>query len=251
MQDNLPKCYYLPVPPRAWSRVQNDYSYVTSEYLNAQTMLNKGNVLQYKANSSNITKTQRYSKIVRREWSGRKTIWASQSLRGYTNPNTSYLKRNGNTNIAIDPITGQILGETNLPITCPQNSEIVNETLPANSGGGSSINEPVIPPPVEPSSGSDTFPPTVTEELAEPIVIPDGGSLICSVQENICTGETKTTVRSPSCYPTTDSNVPGQIQDLCWKDGINSWYPRQRYFMTNSSTKWPTNAKLTSALHFK
>ena len=77
----------------------------------------------------------------------------------------------------------------------------------------------------------------------EPIVIQDGGVLICSVQEDVCTGKTKSTLSQKLCNPTTDSDVPGQIQDLCWNDETQTWYPRQRYIMTNSGNKFPYNYK--------
>ena len=264
-------CYnncYLPRPPRDWSRVQNSCSVTTGIDNNAPVrdpytkqivpatvlakriaMLNKGNILQYKANSSNLTKTQRYSKIATGQWVNRNTTWATQSMNGYTNPNSTSLKRSGNvSNIAIDPITGAILGPTTDPLTCPQPITIINEALPSNGGGGSSVIEPDIPPPIEPTPASETFPPIIADTPTEPIVIQDGGFLICSVQENPCTGETKTTLSQQLCNPTTDSDVPGTIQELCWNDGTQTWYPRSRYIMTNSTNKWPTNAVLTSAV---
>ena len=250
--------YYLPQPPRAWSRVQNSCSLITgteniynTSYIvfdEKLAMLNKGNVLQYKANSGNLTKAQRYSKIATGQWVNRNTTWATQSTRGYTNPNTTSLKRSGNINIAIDPITGAIIGPTLEPPTCPQIIVPINEGLPSNGGGGSDINDPDIPPPVPPSSGSNVFPPIVPITPIEPIVIQDGGTLICSVQENICTGETKASLSQQLCHPTTASDVPGPIQELCWNDGTQTWYPRQRYIMTNSTNKWPVNAELAGAI---
>jgi hypothetical protein len=197
-------CYnnYLPQPSRVWSRVQNSCVEQTNLEAARIAMLNKGNILQYKANSSNLTKAQRYSKIAKGQWVNRNITWATQSARGYTNPNTTSLKRTGNiVNIAINPVTGVIIGPTLEPITCS----------PVNS--------------------------------LKPIVIQDGGILICSVQENICTGQTKSTISQQLCNPTTDSNVPGPIQDLCWNDGTQTWYPRQRYIMTNSANKFPYNYK--------
>lgn len=263
-------CYnncYLPIPPRAWSRVQNSCSLTTDiennglvklPYNNtlvpASTlgekiaMINKGNVLQYKANSSNLTQAQKYSKIAQGKWTNRNTTWATQSTRGYTNPNTSSLKRSGNVvNIAIDPITGAIIGQTNAPVTCPQPIAPINEGLPSNTSGGS-VDEPEIPPPVPPTPASDTFPPTISDTPPEPIVIQDEGVLICSIQENVCTGETKSTLSQQLCNPTSDSDVPGTIQLLCWNDGTPTWYPRSRYIMTNSANKWPTNAVLFSSV---
>ena len=258
---------YLPIPPRAWSRVQNSCSLTTNiennglvklpysnNFVPASTlgqriaMLNKGNVLQYKANSSNLTQAQKYSKIAQGKWTNRNTTWATQSTRGYTNPNNTSLKRSGNvTNVAIDPITGAIIGTTTAPVTCPKPITPINEALPSNGGGGTP-EEPEIPPPVPPSPESETFPPIIPNTPPEPIVIQDEGILICSVQENICTGETKSTISQQLCNPTSDSDVPGTIQLLCWNDGTPTWYPRSRYIMTNSANKWPTNATLFSAV---
>ena len=264
-------CYgencYLPQPPNAWYRVQNDCSLITSvenngivkvPYTNqlvpassiniVMAMLNKGNILQYKKNSSNLTKAQRYSKIAKGQWINRNTTWATQSTRGYTNPNTTNLKRSGNVvNIAIDPITGSIIGPTTLPVTCDIHNIPIYPGLPDNNGGGSTI--PPIPPPIDPTPGSNTFPTIIPDTPIEPIVIQDEGTLLCSVQENICTGETKTSVSQQLCYPTSDSDVPGSIEYLCWNDGTPTWYPRQRYIMTNSDNKWPTNATLLSSIN--
>lgn len=242
---------YLPNPPRAWSRVQNSCPDTDNNAFLAEktAMLNKGNVLQYKKNSFDLTKSQKYSKIAKGQWVNRNTTWATQSTRGYTNPNTTGLKRSGNViNIAIDPITGAIIGPTESPITCLKPTTTVNEVLPSNGGGGSDISDPNIPPPIEPSPSSETFPSIISDPVEEPIVIQDGGVLICSVQENVCTGETKNSISQQLCHPTTDSDVPGTIQDLCWNDGTQTWFPRQRYVMSNSGNKWPTNAKLVSAI---
>jgi hypothetical protein len=212
-------------------------------------MLNKGNVLQYKANSSNITKAQRYSKIAKGQWINRNTTWATQSTRGYTNPNTTSLKRNGNViNVAISPVTGQATGVTDAPPTCPILDRIINEYIPINGGGGG-VNNPVIPPPPPPvnpvmDAGIPVVPPL---PLIPPIVIQDGGSLNCAVQENICTGEILQQLPQELCNPTYDSDVPGQIEALCWRDGTPTWYPRQRYIMTNSTDKWPYNSGYPSS----
>jgi hypothetical protein len=77
-------------------------------------MLNKGNVLQYKKNSSNLTKKQQYALIAQGKWVNRKT-WGTQSASGYTNPNTKGLQRVNSVDLAIDvgavePIIIQDLG---------------------------------------------------------------------------------------------------------------------------------------------
>lgn len=242
---------YFPIPTRTWYRVQNNCFDLDSTYYgNKLDMLKKGNVLQYKANSSNLTKTQKYSLIAKGQWTNRNTTWASQSTRGFTNPNTTSLKRSGNVvNVAIDPITGQILGPTTEPPSCPKPIIKTNEALPSNGGGGSDVSEPNLPPQLSPQHGSNVFPPPVAPSTPPaPIVIQDGGVLICSVQENICTGKSQQSSSQQLCHPTTDSDVPGKIEYLCWNDGSQTWYPRQRYIMSNSTDKWPVNAKLVGAI---
>ena len=204
------KCY-LPQPPRVWSRVQNSCTFENEDingnaivrvpYTNKEVplsslatelaMLKKGNVLQYKKNSSNLTKNQKYSQIAKGQWINRHKTWATQSANGYTNPNIQSLARVGG--VVID--------------SCPSN-----------------IN------------------------ASSPVVIQDFGTLICGSKENVCTGEIVMPVKSDNCHLTTDSNVPGPIEPLCWNDGTPTWYPRQRYFMTNSTDKWPVNATLLSAV---
>ena len=104
---------YLPNPPRAWSRVEgnincispivpplgnyNVYVPLTNQTIHPaiaayeQKILYKGNILQYKNNSSNLSKKQIYSKIANRTWVNKKS-YATQSLT-YTNPNTNSLYR--------------------------------------------------------------------------------------------------------------------------------------------------------------
>ena len=244
---------YLPLPPRAWSRVQNNCSLFEQFQDNPGTaastlylkyaMLNKGNVLQYKKNSSNLTKQQRYAQIAKGCWTNRNTTWATQSTRGYTNPNNQSLQRVNNINITLAGV------RTTAPVTCPKPTTIINDTLPPASSGGSENPETLPPPPPPPTTNLGTvLPDTVPEPPLEPIVIQDLGNLVCGTQENVCTGEL---IKQPSdiiCHPTTDSDVPGQIIELCWNDGTPTWYPRQRYVMSNSGNKWPTNATLLSAV---
>jgi hypothetical protein len=200
---------YLPMPPRAWSRVQNSCSLITNFQENAAStlyleyaMLNKGNVLQYKKNSSNLTKQQRYSQIAKGKWTNRNTTWATQSTRGYTNPNNQSLLRVGAVNVTLAGVP------TTKPVTCPT------------------------------SEGT----------ITQPVVIQDFGNLVCGTYQNICTGETISQPTDILCHPTSDSDVPGKVMELCWNDGTPTWYPRQRYIMTNSGNKWPTNATLLSAV---
>jgi hypothetical protein len=249
---------YLPIPPRVWSRVQNSCSLNTdtgdsfiklpysgklvpsSSFQLEMDMLSKGNVLQYKKNSSNITQKQRYAQIAKGQWVNRNTTWATQSSRGYTNPNTQSLKRVGAINITLSGVP------TTLPVTCPTITPVINNVLPSNSGG--SVNPPVPPPPPPPPVDSGTSIPLVADPVVpDPVVIQDEGVLICNVQQNICTGEEKAQPANIPCFLTSDSDVPGPIRELCWNDGTPTWYPRQRYVMTNSTDKWPVNYKFLRA----
>ena len=253
---------YLPQPPRAWSRVQNSCSIITGpeeeEFVQVPystkvvpyaelgtniAMLRKGNVLQYKKNSSNLTKQQRYSLIAKGQWTNRTKTWATQSDRGYTNPNNQSYIRVGATNVTLDG------APTFLPVTCPRFPIINNGVLPAIAGGGTQNN--VLPPPVLPlpNAGGSVIP-LVPVAPVEPIVIQDFGNLVCGTFENLCTGEIIQALKLDNCHPTTDSDVPGPIEELCWNDGNPTWYPRQRYVMTNSTDKWPVNAQLGSAVIF-
>jgi len=182
---------YLPIPPRVWSRVQNScslvnpISYSSSVYvpLLNQTvtpveadyydkLIAKGNVLQYKKNSSNLTQKQRYSQIAKGMWTNRTTTWATQSDK-YTDPNTKYLKPSGTT----------------------------------------------------------------------PLEMSLSNSLLCNTILVPITGEIIVTKSNRNVNPTSDSDVPGTIQPLYWNPRLQTWYPRQRYIMTNSTDKWPVNYK--------
>ena len=214
----------LPIPPRVWSRVQNqcsvdqnntnipnDIVYVplTNQYitpgqaeLQAQ-MLAKGNILQYKMNSSNFTKNQKYSRISNGFGNSRKKCYSSQS-QSYTNPNTSSFKRVNYTNI---PYPNQIVGSPN------------NISGPFQT---------IVPNPF----GCPTN------------VIQDGGNLVCNAVVDPCTGNTIAQFKSNEiCYPSSCSDVPGTPIPLCWYPSIQTWYPRQRYTMNTSGNKWPINYK--------
>jgi hypothetical protein len=214
--------FYLPQPPRQWSRVQEpcDLSLFNYEY----ALLNKGNILQYKKNSLELTKKQLYSKLAKGQWVNRNTTWATQNQRGYTNPNNLNLQRNSAINVTLDTTTST----SSINQTLPETGEIGQSTF--NSG----TNLPVTTLPVV--SLGNIIPIVEVPEEEEPIVIQDFGTLLCSRG------------RSEICNPSTDSDVPGSIQLLCWNNATQTWYPRKRYIMTNSGNKWPTNAVLNSAI---
>lgn len=217
---------YNPQPTRAWSRVQAQCTYINNNlndiiyvplinktltlaeagYLAKQ--LNKGNVLQYKGNSSRLTQKQRYSQISKGLWANRTKTFATQSIR-YTNPNTTGLKRINSIEI---PFPTQIVGSPN------------NISGPYQYG---------IPNP---------------NACNASLTIQDGGRLVCNAYQNQCTGEVTQVIPQVNCFPTYCSDVPGPIINLCWNAKVDTYFPRQRYTMNNSSNKWPQNYKFfTSA----
>jgi hypothetical protein len=213
---------YNPIPPRVWSRVQNPCTYIIpgSQYTQAYIPLTgqvvsqaqadyeakqiyKGNILQYKGNSARFTKSQRYSQLAKMAGPNRTKVFATQS-QTYTNPNTTGLLRVG---YSTYPFPNQIPGAPN------------NISGPFAYG---------IPNPYDCSGNS----------------IQDGGTLVCGTFANPCSGEI--IKRGPTtatiCNPASASNVPGPSL-LCWNNKVQTWFPRQRYVMNNSTNKWPTNYK--------
>jgi len=199
-------------------------------------MINKGNILQYKKNSSNLTRSQRYSKIINGTWTNRTTTWASQS-EYYTDPNTKMLKRVNYSTITTDG------APTPFPLTCTRKPIVPLYNLPAIVDNP---NPPPVPPPLPPivPVGSSSYLPPIYIPSVKPMVMYDGGNLICNVIENPCTGETIISQIQSICNPTTASDVPGPIQDLCYANNMPTWYPRQRLVMSTSTDKWPINAKI-------
>jgi len=219
---------YDPIPPRVWSRVQNPCTFILpdDQYLSSyipltgQTVsqgqadyemkqLYKGNILQYKGNSARLTKSQKYSQLARCSGPNRTKVFATQS-ETYTNPNTTGLLRQ---NFITYPFPNDIVGAPN-NISGPFAYNIPN---PNNCPGFS---------------------------------IQDGGTLVCGTYVNPCSGEIiKNKLTPPTiCNPASASNVPGSAI-LCWNVKAQTWFPRQRYVMNNSTNKWPINYKgLVSAL---
>ena len=213
---------YNPIPPRVWSRVQNPCTFTVpgSDYtqsfipLTGQTVsqneadyetkqIYKGNILQYKGNSARFTKSQRYSQLARCAGPNRTKVFATQS-QTYTNPNTSGLLRVG---YQTYPYPNQIVGAPN-NISGPFQYNVPN----SNDCSGNSVQ--------------------------------DGGTLVCGTFSNPCTGEIIKQGINPAtiCNPASASDVPGSSV-LCWNNKVQTWFPRQRYFMNNSTDKWPVNYK--------
>lgn len=242
---------YLPIPPREWYRVQNrcvtDITPINGNTAYQIAMDYKGNILQYKKNSSNLTKQQKYSLIARGLWTNRTTTWATQT-QSYTNPNTGYLKRVNTVNITLDGVV------TDKPITCPPTiPPTTPPSLPGTNTGGQPSNPPVIPPPPPPqppgAPSYPPYPPTVPDSVPPPdTVVEDGGQLLCNVIADPCTGKLYKIPSAGDCQPTSASDVPGKIIDLCYNDNLPTYYSKQRLTMNTSGSKWPVNAKFIRAI---
>jgi hypothetical protein len=220
---------YLPNPPRAWSRVENNINctdplvpplgkYNVFIPLTNQTVvpgvanyqakvLYKGNILQFKNNSSNLSKKQQYSQIAKGFGSSRKKSYATQSTT-YTNPNNSSLYRVNSVSI---PMQNQIPGSIGNPAG-PYQTTIQNPF----------------------DCNTDT--------------IEEGGALICGTLADPCSNTLLKQGRVQQCASITSSDVPGFgvpgiTQELCWNNKLSVFIPRQRRTMSNSGNKWPTNYK--------
>ena len=217
---------YNPIPPRVWSRVQNQCTYtdasgnsdinynqvyipltkqtVTQAQANYEDkMIYKGNVLQYKGNSSRLTKSQKYTQLAKGFGPNRTKVFATQS-QTYTNPNTTGLRR---INTQTYPYPNGVVGEPNNP------SGPFQYNVP-NPNGCSGVS------------------------------IQDGGTLVCGTFANPCTGDIiKQGATSSIIYnPASASDVPG-FSDLFWDTQVQTWFPKPRYVMNNSTDKWPVNYK--------
>uniref|UniRef100_A0A6C0H9V5 Uncharacterized protein n=1 Tax=viral metagenome TaxID=1070528 RepID=A0A6C0H9V5_9ZZZZ len=206
---------YNPVPTKEWYRFENQCVYNTQslgsvlknkKLAEEISVLNKGNILQYKKNSSNLTKKQVYAQMARGMWTNRTTNWATQSDT-YTNPNTKSLKRVNYTEIIVNPVTASGNFITEDGIICPATN--------------------------------------LTPDLDATIVIPDGGSLICNITENQCTGQVYKVTQKNNCNPLSASDVPGPTSAaLCYNSALPTYYPRVKRTYGTAGDKWPQGAKL-------
>jgi len=217
---------YKPIPPRAWSRVQNECTFInptntqnasptilvpflnekipSTDLREAELQYIKGNILQYKKNDSNMSKQQKYAQIAKGLWKPRSKTWATQKINAgvlQTFPNISSLKRVNYKKIYL--ATG-LPAPIDAPLTCPS----TYQNVPYNS-----------------------------------IVIADGGNLLCGTVENICTGKVIQKQSNNYCNPSSNSDVPGPIVSLCWNNRNPIWYPKPRRVMSNSGNKFPQGYK--------
>jgi hypothetical protein len=261
---------YSPKPTREWTRYENPCiyesfpnnsvvyvpllkQYVSSEELSYElAVLKKGNILQYKKNSANITKSQRYAQIAKGSWTNRNTTWATQGVT-YTNPNTTSLKRINYSDVVVNPSNNVTSSSTTYTVTSadgvfctPSTSPTQNGFVPTNNSSGDS-NQPAMPPKNSelPTPNTPVIPSIVTPPPVTEVRIANGGNLICNISENICTGQIYKQTTSLNCNPLSASDVPGpSLSRFCYNSSLPTYYPRTKLTYGTSGNKWPTGAKL-------
>jgi len=244
---------YLPTPPRVWTRANSLGFYYLNNYKEGSIyipkldkyvspseagiiakMFVKGNVLQYPANRAFITKQIKYSKIIKGLWNQRKKSWASQSS-SITMPNVNQLYR-PNSEVVSNNENGEIVfGDCSRPIKD-------QPSFPIGQPPGEGINFPNIPNPAPNPTSSDAFPVQPQKQKLN-ISIINGGNLVSCSNENFCSGLVKTQIKDIACYPTSDSDVPGPIINLCYPNNIELTlpHPPRKYTQAN---KWSRDTRI-------
>jgi len=202
------KYYYNPKPTHVWSRLQNQCTYitpnndytqvyipltnqtVTQAHANYETkMFYKGNILQYKCNSAQLTKNQKYSQLANRNGPSRKKNFATQTI-SYSNPNNSGLLRVGYTTYSFP---NEIIGAPN-NISGPFAYDVKNPNECSSN---------------EVQDGGILICGTYSNQCSGEIYKKN------NEPTNICNSSTA-------------SNVPGD-SILCWNKKIKTWFPKPKY----------------------
>jgi hypothetical protein len=174
-------------------------------------------------------------------WTNRTKTWASQSEL-VSDPNTDLLKR---VNYSTVVRTNYSVNGTELsfPRLCQEKIQPVYPALPTT--GTNNIPNPPLPEKKEPEVPQDSMPPYIyNPTIIYPIEIQDGGTLLCNITANPCTGKILNQTYTRDCYPSTASDVPGPVTLLCWNNGLQPYYPKTKRTYGNSNNKWPINSKL-------
>ena len=61
------------------------------------------------------------------------------------------------------------------------------------------------------------------------------------------TDKTMIDVLTNRCNPTSASDVPGPITELCYNDGQQTYYPKTKLTYGTSGNKWPVNSKIVKS----
>lgn len=253
---------YLPYPTRLWYRTSNLCSTpdanVFVPYLNREVsreelgsilkVFRKGNVLQYPANRW-VTKTQTFTSIAKGYT--RKKCWASQTDT-LTEPNVNKLQRNNPNIISNNANDEYFFPECFIP---DKKDIIFPNYIPTTETGTEPTNPPNPTNPTYPNVNNATsilntfaFPistPFIPENKLIPSTI-EGGTLVSCTTENTCSGIISSQMKNISCIPTSDSNVPGPIIELCYPTNMPTTSVRRKTY-ASSSTKWPVNGTFVPA----
>ena len=240
---------YLPDPPRLWERTQTNCNYfyenvdengmIFFPYFNKNVpiskvgelkqMLYKGIVLQYPSLSTKVglTKKMNYAKIAQKFGNQRKKTWATQSD-SYTSPNTNLLRRR-----QYSITSNNLNGEIQIPECIKPKIEKAVFPLLSDPSYSNSIFPPSNDPVVK---SSYDYPMTPNIPILNNSVV-EGGKLHHRTQENICTGTNTECVKKMPCFPTSASDVPGPIIQLCYPSNFPVFYPRVRRTYAPTITK--------------
>jgi hypothetical protein len=211
---------YLPVPERVWPRVQSSCTVsnnnnnkvflpLTKETVTqaeadyAKKILYKGNILQYRANSSFLTKNQKYSQLSKCMGPNRTKVFATQS-QTYSNPNTHNLLR---VNYYKLPFPNDIVGKPN------------------NISGPFQYN---VKSPFDCSNNT---------------VVDGGNLVCGTYANQCTGEIISKSLKEQNCYSTTFSDVPGKPQLLCWFPNVHTWIPKTQLTNNTSANKWPQGYK--------
>jgi hypothetical protein len=212
---------YNPNPTRVWSRVQNQCTYIQENdsydsvyipLLNKKGTLLDASLIQKQIQKGNILqyKNNNFGMTKNQRYSLiAKGMWNTRKKgyatqsQTYTNPNTNSYQRVNYNSI---PFPNEIVGSPN-NISGP--FQYYSQRI-----GDCSNN-----------------------------LLKDGGSLIGTSIVNQCTGEVINTFKQRNLFPTYCSDVPGTPIYLYWDSKLSPWYPKTRYFMNNSTNKYPINYK--------
>lgn len=228
---------YRPIPPREWNRYQPN----CPTNLEESQMYRKANILQYKNNSAQLTRLQKYGFLAKRNF----ISWASQTQTA-SFPNIHLLKRI-NQSYIVAPQSSNIIDNNNITsyelLDCIKSKINNPKNLPSIATGGQPPQPLPPPPPPDENPNYPILPPIVVNPGIPIYLIPNGGKLICNTIENPCTGEILQKTRNKNCYPTSCSDVPGKIQLLCWSGRLPTFFPKVKRTYGTSDNKWPVNSK--------
>lgn len=204
-------CKYLPDPTRAWSRVQSNCTYV-----DPGNTYNNG-FLPLTGQTGHYSETTYEEKLF---YKGNILQYKANSATLNKNQRYSRLAK------GLGPNRRKVYATQTQTYTNPNTSSL----LRVNYTEVPFPNQFVVPSPFDCSTNN---------------FLQDGGNLVCGTYANPCSGEIVKNNSSPAviCNPSYCSDVPGRPIDLCWSNKIQTFYPRQRYIMTNSANKWPQGYK--------